>query len=351
MEITAKIKGIEYHPLLCNKLETFDIQYLKEAFKKKSTFILRFKDDIYFAISWWVSAKRTRSYPYARVYNSLDFNGKRVTVIPILKDEGKDGDRDYLEWDTISLMSLLGIYTIIAYYESAERSCKYENKITNQRFNISYITSKLNKLAYYQSDALHWNMEQLDNIKEVGKVALNSYKKISEYLKIEIHNSRTAEKRIEAISESKKSFMNLSRDLAKKAQNRESLITQPKEFVEGSKAKLTIKNYLGGNYYFTADEVRIENNNIYLVECKHSCRNKLPSLDDIKDGLLKMILFTNLRTVCINNKRYNSIPILKLTSENNLNINHLDPRSKELLDKLYKEASLNNFIIDISYES
>jgi hypothetical protein len=28
--------------------------------------------------------------------------------------KGKDGDRDFLQWDTISLMSLLGIYVIIA---------------------------------------------------------------------------------------------------------------------------------------------------------------------------------------------------------------------------------------------
>jgi len=345
VEIRAEIKGIKYQPLLCNKLETFDIENLKEAFEKKSTFILRLKDNTCFALSWWVSAKRTRSYPYARVYNSLDFNGKRVTVIPILKDEGKDGDRDYLEWDTISLMSLLGIYTIIAYYENAERSLKYKNKITNQRFNIEYLTEKLNQLAYYQSDALHWNIEQLENVKEIGKAALDSYKEISENLNIEMHDLNTAEKRLDAISESKNSFMALSRDLAKKAQNRESLTTQPKELVEGSKAKLTIKNYLGGNYYFTADEVRIEGNNIYLVECKHSSKNKLPSLDDIKDGLLKMILFTNLKNVSVDSKKYISISGLKLTCDSGLNKENLDSRSQEILDKLYKEASLNNFEI------
>jgi len=343
MEITAEITGVKYQPLLCNKLETFDIEYLKEAFEKKSTFILRLKDNNCFALSWWVSAKRTRSYPYARVYNSLDFNGKRVTVIPILKDEGKDGDRDYLAWDTISLMSLLGVYTIIAFYKNAVRNFNYKNKITNQRFNIEYLKEKLSQLTYYQSDALHWNIEQLETVKDVGKAALDSYKEISENLNIEIHDLFTAKKRIGAISESKDSFMNLSRDLAKKAQNRESLTTQPKEFVEGSKAKLTIKNYLGGNYYFTADEVRIEDNNIYLIECKHSNKNKLPSIDDIKDGLLKMILFTNLKNVSVDSKKYSSISVLKLTSENGLNQKYLNPKNKELLDKLYKEASLNSF--------
>jgi len=345
MEIKAEIRGIKYQPLLCSKLEIFDIKNLKEAFEKKSAFILRLKDNTYFALSWWVSSKRTRSYPYARVYNSLGFNGKRITVIPILKDEGKDGDRDYLEWDTISLMSLLGVYTIIAYYKNAERSLRYKNKITNQRFNIEYLTAKLTRLAYYQSDALHWNIEQLENVKEIGKAAIDSYKIISENLSVELHDLKTANKRIEAISDSKKSFMTLSRDLAKEAQNRESLTTQPKELVEGSKAKLTIKNYLGGNYYFTSDEVKIEGDNIYLTECKHSSKNKLPSIDDIKDGLLKMILFSNLSSVSIDSKKYNSISVLKLTCDSCLCKDNLDSRSKELLDKLYKEAKLNNFEI------
>ncbi|MBC8135792.1 MAG: hypothetical protein H8F28_07910 [Fibrella sp.] len=40
------------------------------------------------AYSRWVSPKRTRSYPFERVYNT--FNAPlRITVIPVLKDEGR----------------------------------------------------------------------------------------------------------------------------------------------------------------------------------------------------------------------------------------------------------------------
>lgn len=83
-----------------------------------------------------VSSKRTRSYPYARVYDRLAFQGKKVTIIPIFKDEGLDGDRDFLQWDTVSLMSLLGVYVIIGYYVSATPNPNYKNKITNQRFDL-----------------------------------------------------------------------------------------------------------------------------------------------------------------------------------------------------------------------
>ncbi len=46
--------------------------------------------------------------------------------------------------------------------------------------------------------------------------------------------------------------MELSRDLAEKAQKRESVTSQPKEYLTGEKAKLTIKNDLGGYYYLPA---------------------------------------------------------------------------------------------------
>lgn len=119
------------------------------------------------AIGWWVSPKRTRSYPYARVYDTLAFPSQKVTIIPIFKDEGKDGDRDFLRWDTVSLMSLLDVYVIIAYYKSASKNPDYKNKITNQRFDIDYLKAQLSELLSYQSDALHWNLSQIDQVGEL----------------------------------------------------------------------------------------------------------------------------------------------------------------------------------------
>lgn len=131
MEILAQIKGIKYTPYLCNKLNEINYENLEEALdNSKSSFILNVDNTNKLALSWWVSAKRTRSYPYARIYNTLNFTGRKVTIIPIFKDEGKDGDRDFLQWDTVSLMSLLGIYVIIGYYNKAIKNKRYKNKIT-----------------------------------------------------------------------------------------------------------------------------------------------------------------------------------------------------------------------------
>src|SRR3989344_2578133 len=126
-------------------------------------------------------------------------------------------------------------------------------------------------------------------------------------------DKKSAEKRINELKKGKEIFMSLSRTLAEKAQKRESVTIQPKEKLDGTKATITIRNYLGGNYYFTSDEILLENNKLSLIDAKHTKGDKLPSLGDIKDGLLKMILFTNLEEVKINNKKVPHIPVLKLT--------------------------------------
>lgn len=115
-----------------SSLDEYSFDQFKKGKVSKSQFLLRIKDQL-LAISRWVSPKRTRSYPYVRVYETLRFKN-RLTIIPLVKDEGIGGDRDFLQWDTVSLMSLLGIYVIIAYYNSAEPHTrpKYQNTKNHQ---------------------------------------------------------------------------------------------------------------------------------------------------------------------------------------------------------------------------
>ena len=120
---------------------------------------------------------------------------------------------------------------------------------------------------------------------------------------------------------------------------------QPKENLSGTKSIITIQNYLGGLYYFTADEVEFKGNNVFLIEGKHSKTKSLPSLEDIKDGLLKMILFTNLEDVKADREKYKPIAVLKLTVENHFNENQLSSSQKDILKHLGEAAMLNNFQI------
>lgn len=128
MKISAEITGIKYKIYCADNLEKFTFKSFNINKVPASCLLL---DEKYnYSISKWVSPKRTRSYPFERVYNTLSYP-KRITVIPIIKDEGLRGDRDFIQWDTISLMSLLDVYVILAYYNKAEKHSSRENKITN----------------------------------------------------------------------------------------------------------------------------------------------------------------------------------------------------------------------------
>jgi hypothetical protein len=323
------------------------------------------KDDrTSFAISKWVSPKRTRSYPYERVYNTLNVS-KKITVIPIIKDEGLDGDRDFLQWDTVSLMSLLDVFVVFAYYNKATKNPNYENKITSFLFDNKHVISKIKKIEQYHSSALHWNLNELNsdlhNI--IDKVNKN-YRKIEKQTGVLLHNQAGIENFKKKIGKDVSSFMEFSREKAKKAQSREILTNQPKENLSTkTKAKITITNYLGGQYFFTVDEVYIDKNGVYLIESKHSKLSTLPGNGDIKDALLKMILYSNLTEVKVNRKKMKSQAILNLTSskikggissktflKDKIEFflsNNFSQQQIRFIDTLFDEARANGFMIKI----
>ena len=345
MDLSAKITGISYTPHLCSRLKTFAFADLEQAFAN-STFILDIDHLNRVAVSRWVSPKRTRSYPYARVYNTLGFSGKKITVIPIYKDEGQRGDRDFLQWDTLSMMSLLGVHVIIGYYVDADNSDSYPNeKITNQRFDMPYISERIREILSYQSSALHWNLAQADKVGEIAQKTLDSYEVISKQLNVEMHSTEDAKERIAELNEGREAFMSLSRELAEAAQRRETMTLQPKEQISGTKGKITIQNFQGGYYYLTLDEVEITGQGIHLIEAKHSKSRMLPSENDIKDALIKMILFTNLEDVQFDGQTYKPKPTMKLTGGIPFNQDALTPAQKRFWDTLNQKEAQNGFVI------
>ncbi|HNV97656.1 MAG: hypothetical protein KBG30_13610 [Bacteroidales bacterium] len=351
MEITAKITGIKYKPFLTNKLEVFNFKNL-DINDLPSSCIINY-DGFNFGLSKWVSPKRTRSYPYERVYNTLS-TAKRITIIPIIKDEGKEGDRDFIQWDTVSLMSLLDVFVVFSYYKTAEKHKSGKNKITNQQFDNEWTKRKISEIKNYHSSALHWNLKEIEySFPYLIQKSKEAYNSISKKLKVEFHNEQGIDLFAKQFMQGVNEFMITSRQKAKEAQKREVKTIQPKESLSTlTKAKITIENYLGGKYYFTVDELVIQKSTLFLIEDKHSKISILPSIGDIKDGLLKMILFSNLKNVSVSGKEYKIIPTLKLTSSrikdeitiSNLNTNKfLSEKDKDILKKLFKEAHENNF--------
>ena len=361
MNIKGKITGIKYKVILSDDLKDIDIEKF-DINDAPSACLL--KDNKHtFAISKWVSPKRTRSYPFERVFNTLHIS-KKITVIPIVKDEGEKGDRDFIQWDTVSLMSLLDVFVIFAFYDKADIA---DQKITNQQFNNEYVISKIKEIEQYHSSALHWNLNELNtNLHSIIDKVKTSYSKIEKLTGIKLHNPNGLDNFKEKIGKDVSLFMAFSRGKAEKAQSREFVTQQPKESLSTlTKAKITITNYLGGQYFLTVDEILFSKDTVSLIEGKHSTNALLPSKGDIKDGLLKMILYCNLSDVSANGKKTKSEAVLSLTStklkgsitssstkkeiSTFLEVNKFSTLQILLIETLFAEAKQNKFIIKIQF--
>lgn len=337
--ISAEIEKINYKQfvndnLKTSKLENFDINKSQGAF-----LISNDKETI--AVSRWISPKRTRSYPYERVYDTLAHNGKKVTIIPVVKDEGLGGDRDFLQWDTVSLLSLLDVHVVLAYYNSAEKNTKRADQITSQKFDNNYINARLKEVFDFKGTAREWNEREAKQLKAIFEKAKSSYAEISKQTGTYLHDSTALDELIK-YAETPQKFIEFSRSKAEKAQDREFNTTQPKEALStDTKGKVTITNALFGKYFFTVDETKIEPQTVYLIEAKHSQRAKFPSKNDIKDGLIKMMIYTNLQNVRVGAKKTNFKVQIRLTSNQLKGSTNSDAKTEET-DKFFTENSFNS---------
>jgi hypothetical protein len=317
------------------------------------------------AVSRWISPKRTRSYPYERVYDTLAFAGKKVAIIPVVKDEGLGGERDFLQWDTISLLSLLDVQVVLAYYDEAEKNTKRNDQITKQKLDNTYILSRLKEVFEFKGTPREWNEREAKQLKAMFEKAKSAYAEISKATKTYLHDSSALDELIK-YAETPQKFIEFSRTKAQNAQTREFQTEQPKEALStDTKAKVTINNALFGKYFFTCDETLIQAKTVYLIEAKHSERAKFPSRNDIKDGLLKMMLYTNLTNVKVGKNPFALRVQIRLTSkqlkgsiksgaageeqEKFFSDNNFAPADKEFFKKLFTEARENRFTIILEH--
>ncbi len=361
-EITGEVEKINYKQFLGDtlresKLENFDIN------KSLGSFVLNNgKEKI--AVSCWISPKRTRSYPYERVYNTLGFP-KRVTIIPVVKDEGLGGERDFLQWDTISLLSLLDVHVVLAYYSDATKNVKRNDQITGQKFDNNYIAARLGEVFNFKGSAREWNERETKELKSVFEKAKLAYRGISTDTKTYLHDE-TALNQLIKLAENPNSFAQFSRSKSQKGQSRELQSIQPKEALStDTKGGVTITNLGGGKYFFTCDETRVEGKTLFLIEDKHSQRTVLPSENDIKDGLLKMMVYTNLKNVRVGKNPVAEKAVLRLTSSKLIGLinsdmsdenatkffqaNSLSVSQVKLIKKLFEEARTNKFTIVLEH--
>ena len=387
LEFTGFIRNLSYSPkFLINKvLEEYTLSDFNSNECASNGKIIIGRDD-FLLYSKWVTPKRTRSYPFARLYDIFNSNSKIITIIPIIKDEGADSDNnDRINAITFSWMNLLNIYIILGYYESAKkkqpgtrkkaanikRKVKKEKTeyITDQKFNNDLIKQKIEEITNYKMSALHWNTKHFqDDFNNIWIKSVHSYRRISIEQNVKLHPFDKHLKRLNQFKKNGKfdldAFKNFMNKRSKEAQHRESLTVHDLEVLnEGHNAKFFIENYLGGIYYLTCDEVFVENNIFVIQESKNTSKGKFPGVDDIKDGLFKLILFNNLETLKYNGKKVEFITRLKLTGnldgdlslpsdDHNImeffKINEFTDRIKKCVLDLNQEAIENEITIHIS---
>ena len=362
-EISGEVEKINYRQLINetlreSKLENFDINGSAGAF-------ILSNNNKKIAVSRWISPKRTRSFPYARVYDTPAFAGKKATIIPVVKDEGLGGERDFLQRDTIALLSLLDVHLVLAYYDSAKKNPKRSGQITAQKFDNLYVAVRLNEIYNFKGTARQWNERETTQLKTMFEKTKLAYRKISKATKTYLHDEAALNELINYAATPQK-FIEFSRRKSRQAQSREFQTEQPKEaLATDTKSKITITNALFGKYFFTVDETKIEPRTVYLIEAKHSSRGKFPSRNDIKDGLIKMMLYTNLRNVKVGTKPLDYKVQIRLTSnqlkgsidsdakdeeaEKFFFGNSFDSADANFFVKLFREARANKFTIILEH--
>ena len=320
LSFTGFIRDIVYTPVLIPKIEIYDIINFNINHVKPFGIITLDSLQNNIAFSKWTSPKRTRTYPFAKIYNTYHLNSKKVTVIPVIKDEGAGTDNnDRINFITLSWMNLLNVYIILAWYETAGVVPNSTNKITNQKLNADYSKQKILEISSYHLTALHWNTTHFEiDFQDIYLNAVNSYENIATTQNVSLHSRQ---KHLEVLKNfqqndnfqlAKFKDYTLIRSLA--AARRESMTIHRLEYLsDGYKGIFYISNYLGGIYHLTADEVYLEDNIFTIQESKNVTKGQLPSEDDIKDGLFKLILFSNLESLFLGDTQVEFKTRLKIT--------------------------------------
>ena len=367
------VKGVKYNPCLNQeKLTEYDIAQFDVNMAKAYGLVNIGTSGNNLAFSKWVSPKRTRTYPFPRIYNTYGLGTKKVTIIPIIKDEGAAGDNDRINAMTFSWMNLMNVHIVLAWYEDA-RKVNAKNKITKQILNVESVTEKLLEISHFHSNALHWNTNHFENdFERIYLSAVESYQRISEKENVVMHKAQDHLNTLEEFKVNSQfcleTFKRVTLSRSQRAALRETVTVHKLESLgKGEKSIFSIRNYQGGEYYLSPDEIYWEHDQLVIQESKNTSQKKFPSfpsISDIKDGLFKLILFTNIERVGVDDRT--DVPFitrLKLTGNlagslflpnatnqvsNFCQKNRLSPARWKTITLLNREADVNQFQVWIT---
>ena len=326
MSKTLKLKGIirnvnyspqvRAQPLEQVAFDGFDIN------SAPSSGILEFADDTSFGYSKWNTPKLSRTYPSQHVYRTYHLQSKRVTVIPIIKDEGNDTrNNDRLSSMILARMNLMDVYIILVWYESAEHSPRGGNRTSNHVYNNEFVLERIREIRRAQKSALHWNTMHFErDYEDVFRRAVECYQNVGTRYGIEMHSAKNHLAILEQYLVDGKfnleAFARYSSARSSAAAKREAMTVHDlEELSDGNKAYCELVNYQGGIYHLTADGVYWEDGRLVIQESKNATKGKMPGLGDVQDGLFKNILFHSIDELYIGRERIEFATRIKLTGK------------------------------------
>jgi hypothetical protein len=215
----------------------------------------------------------------------------------------------------------------------------------------------------YQQSALHWNIMHFErDFERIYRRSIEAYQRIAAKTNVQMH---TTTSHLEALNRfmtdsafDQGSFRRVTLAESLNAARREINSTHVQEYLmDGDKGYIALSNFLGGEYHLTIDEVFTEDGTLVLQESKNTGTDKLPKAGDIKDGLLKLILYANIDRLFGDDDRPLSFRVqLKLTGrlQGRLRLpaddssidtfcshNQLSITQRHMLKKLHQEVAYN----------
>ena len=305
--IDGKIKDQNYQFVINPELS--EIDFVQAMEKNRKVFKSEFAGRKTVAISVWTTPKRTKTYPFARVYDTLGYDGVKITIIPVMVDYGINGERGRIQPNTVDWMTSIGVYLILGVYIDADKgkvgklarnagastksSAGKPKFAAGQRFDVKYLQSQIEKIIENKIDVKTWNEIQLSLIPDFLEKSINNYKKLGEKLEVPLSDFSKLEEQVRKWKQDSVKFLTDCESNSKRAQDSESRSVHKLEDVPGEKGKINIG--FGGTkkLYLTSDSMILDKNKreVTLLEGKNTSKGKYPSEPDIKDALIKLMIF------------------------------------------------------------
>jgi len=290
IRINGKVTDSSYISKWKQYFREYTLDLAQGTDSKKNVFLYKYNNEKA-AISVWTSPKRTKTNPLPRVYTTLSHNGLKITIIPVLKEEGESGEQNMIHANTIYWMSTLGVYVIIGYYNDAKLgkigkqstnaregkpSKEGKRKFSSQLLELESIKKQIHQIIKEKPDIIKWNKEQIKKIPELLEKTIQRYRELGKNLGVPLKTKALKNKEEDA-KKWKRNLETLFSDQKKlelDAQNRETRTNHKHESVPpeyGGKAKFSIECGPSEMLYLTADAVDVNKNKkiITITEAKN----------------------------------------------------------------------------------